>query len=157
MQIYFKHLKYGAKSQWPRRIVVHAMAEYIKENGKVYHAVDYLKKLGLSAHCLGAPNGDLYRCRHEEEGAYHARGYNEDSLGYEFLVPGVHDYGSFLEAIKHEYVSPEQYATGLQVIRDWMQRYHITKIDPHSGISPGRKLDPGAGFPWDGLREDLFL
>jgi hypothetical protein len=33
------------------------------------HASDFLAKLGLSAHVLVAPNGDIYVCREDREGA----------------------------------------------------------------------------------------
>jgi AmpD protein len=149
---------YGAPHQSkPTMIVIHAMAEYVlADEGEDYdHAADFLQRLGLSAHVLAAPDGTLYRCRGDDEGAYHARGFNTDSLGIEVLVPGRHDYGSFLRAIGAEWVSNAQYAAVVQQCREWMKLYGIKTVVRHSDLSPGRKLDPGAGFPWARFMEDL--
>ena len=113
---------------------------------------------GLSAHGLIAPNGDTYVCRDDDQGAYHARGYNRDSLGVEFLVQGHHDYGSFIEAIKSPWVSEEQLEAGIAAVKGWVDAYHIPRdrVVRHSDISPGRKVDPGAGFPWEDFLNEVF-
>ena len=163
----------GAKKQYPSRVVVHAMGEYIwwqghrlhKEGGYI-HAVDFLRDIeyqvrngktkqmewrqGLSAHILVCPNGDIIRCREDEQGAYHASGFNNDSVGIEFLVAGEHNYGSFEKAIAKPYLTEEQYQSGLQFVRDeWFLKRGIMVMDRHSDLSPGRKVDPGEGFPWE--------
>ena len=144
------HSPYGFAHQVPRMIVVHAMGEYIDCGEKGFlHAPDFLQDIGLSAHMLVAPDGTLYRCREDTEGAYHARGFNTDSLGIEVLVPGRHNYGSFLNALKTNYVSQAQYDALVLQCRYWMQMYGIDKVVRHSDLSPGRKVDPGDGFPWD--------
>ena len=142
-------LEAGNKYNKPKMIVVHAMGEFLLDPHPI-HASDFLAKLGLSAHALVAPNGDVYICRDDDEGAYHARGYNTDSLGIEFLVEGHHNYGSFLEAIKADWVTIAQWDAGIHVVHDWVHEYEIPteKIVRHSDISPGRKVDPGAGFKW---------
>ena len=150
-----KYLPYGAVSNDPKLIVVHAMAEYINDGDKVYHATEWLDKLKLSAHMLIGPDGDTYRCREDNQGAYHARGYNTDSLGIEFLVKGTHNYESFLKAIKTDYITELQYGVGLNVIRRWIDKYHISDIKRHSDISPGRKVDPGPGFTWNQFVSDI--
>jgi len=133
----------------PTRIVVHAMGEYIKTGKDTYtHAVAFLNDLKLSAHVLVAPNGDIYRCRYDDERASHAKGFNTDSLGIEFLVKGNHDYGTFLETIKTDYITHEQLDAGLEVVKEWLQLHNIKTIERHSDISPGRKVDPGEGFDW---------
>lgn len=154
----------GARTQTPTRIVIHAMGEYIRYEGEVLHAVNFLAmvkygdKHGLSAHILGCPNGDIIRCRRDDQGAYHASGYNEDSLGYEFLVPGIHDYASFKKTIERPYLSPVQYKAGAHFIKDeWIIKRDIMLVDRHSDISPERKADPGAGFPWERFKKDLGL
>lgn len=130
------------------------MGEYIKDDQE-YYAVDWLKKLGLSAHALITPDGTVIRCRSDSEGAWHAKGFNKNSLGIEYLVKGVHNYGTFLEAIKTDYVTPEQYQAGLAQIAEWVEQHPIHSIDRHSDLSPGRKVDPGSGFPWQQLLGDV--
>lgn len=150
----------GPDFQIPNRIVVHAMAEYIdfrqarephiRERGLMF-APDYLELAGLSAHALIIPNGDIMRCRDDKQGAWHASGYNQDSLGVEFLVPGEHDYGSFVEAIKEDWLTEFQMSAGIYQLKEWISSYQIKNVDRHSDLSPERKVDPGAGFPWDEL------
>lgn len=144
-----KQLPKGNRHNKPAMIVVHAMGEYILDPDPE-HAVDFLEKLGLSAHKLVDPAGDVFRCRTDNQGAYHARGYNTNSLGIEFLVEGEHNYGSFLDAIKLHYVTMAQWEAGVDVVREWVRQYDIPedKVVRHSDISPGRKVDPGEGFHW---------
>jgi len=150
------HLKHGWNGiNRPKLLVVHAMGEFIVDGQKHYHAVEWLDHLELSAHVLAAPDGTRFRCRKDAEGAYHAKGFNMDSLGIEVLVPGEHDYASFLEAIKHPYVSDAQYSAVLEQCRKWLDAYQIERVARHCDISPGRKVDPGAGFPWADLLHDL--
>lgn len=156
--IVYRHNSHGAPHQHtPTMLVVHAMSEYVlADEGEDYdHAADFLERLGLSAHVLAAPDGTLYRCREDLEGAYHARGFNTGSLGIEVLVRGKHDYGSFLRAISKPYVTEIQYETVVQQCREWMRLYGIRNVVRHSDLSPGRKLDPGMGFPWQRLMGDL--
>ncbi len=151
MEIIYDMLTKGALDNSPDRIVVHAMGEVINNKGMKYGARDWLKFLGLSAHILVRPDGTLIRCRTDFEGAYHARGYNTNSLGIEFLVAGTHDYTSFLKAIKTDWVSDAQYEEGAAKIKEWMDKFHIPldRIDRHSTLSPGRKVDPGEGFDFE--------
>ena len=132
----------------PKMIVVHCMGEFITDPHPI-HATDFLVKMGFSAHALVSPNGDVYLCRDDDQGAHHALGYNTDSLGVEVLVEGNHNYGSFLEAIKTDYVLSEQMSSLTEVVKSWLDAYDIKRLVRHSDISPGRKVDPGAGFPWE--------
>ncbi len=148
----------GLKINFPKRIIVHSMGEYIKgADGVTRHAKEHLAFEKFSAHVLACNFGVLIRCRRDDQGAAHARGYNSNSLGIEALVPGVHDYESFLEAIKKDWVSAEQYESILAQCQEWCGIWPIESIDRHSDIDPGRKKDPGAGFPWEQLKKDLGL
>lgn len=147
---------YGAAYQTPDTIIVHAMGEYIQVGESDYeHAPDYLMRQGLSAHAMAAPDGTIYRCRPDSLGAYHAREHNTDSLGIEVMVSGKHDYNSFARAIGTHYLTDAQYDAVVWQCKEWMQKHKITKILRHSDVSPGRKIDPGDGFPWDKFLEDV--
>ena len=157
MNIIQEPSEFGSERNIPKLIVVHAMGEFILDPHPI-HATDFLVKLGLSAHALVSPKGDVYVCRDDDQGAYHARGYNQNSLGIEFLVAGHHDYSSFIEKIKSPWVAEEQLEAGIEAVRSWVQAYDIpqNKVVRHSDISPGRKVDPGAGFPWGRFIEEVF-
>lgn len=132
------------------------MGEYIRDDdGQVYSAAQWLDKLGWSAHILATPSGELIRCRDDNETAWHAKGHNVNSLGVEFLVAGEHDYGSFLSAIKTDYVTELQYNAGIHMVKEWVDKWNIGIITRHSAIDPDRKQDPGTGFPWAQFLGDL--
>lgn len=150
-------LEAGAGNQTPSRIVVHAMAEYIDTDPQDYHAAEWLRKLGLSAHALVTPSGVIIRCREDGMGAYHAKGFNTDSLGVEFLVAGVHTYASFTGTIIKKYLTTAQYQAGIELITSWQEQHGIARIDRHSDLSPGRKVDPGKGFPWERFQGDIGI
>lgn len=143
---------FGAVSQTPKRIVVHAMAERIEG----MDASHFLESIGLSAHALVTPQGNIIKCREDTQGAYHAKGFNADSLGIEFLLPGEHSYESFLAGIdKPDWVAKQQLLAGARWIAEWVARWGITQIDGHCDVDPARKRDPGRGFDWDALRSAL--
>ncbi len=139
---------YGAGTNGPiTRIVYHCMGEFIRDDdGKVYYCTDWLMKLGLSAHALVTPSGVIIRTRRDDQGGYHAKGFNTGSLGIEFLVPGVHNYGTFLEAIKHPYITDIQMQAGIEQTREWLAKHRaIANVDAHSELT-SKKPDPGEGF-----------
>ena len=156
MKVVSKPLDRGAKSQVPNRVVVHAMAEYIFHEGKYKHAVDFLRDIGLSAHALICPDGTIIRCRNDNQGAYHARDFNKDSLGVEILVHGEHDYASFISAIKNNYMTFEQHCACVELLREWCNTHSISTIERHSDIDPERKHDPGKGFCYDQIIKDVM-
>lgn len=156
MNIRIDHLSSGRKNQTPQRIVIHSMAEYVVDGNKTaWHAPDFLRHIGLSVHALVSPSGEIIRCRSDNEGAYHAKGFNVNSLGVEFLVKGQHDYDSFLNQIKKDYITKLQYQAGVELVKEWIWLYNITQIDRHSDLSPERKYDPGDGFPWNQFLKDI--
>lgn len=139
----------------PKGIIIHAMAEFIDTANEDYFAPHWLAKLGLSCHALVTPSGVIIRCRGDDEGAYHARGHNQDNLGVEFLVPGLHTYATFLEGMKEPWVSEAQYDAGLALVRGWMKTYEIRTVTRHMDLDPQRKFDPGQFFPHNRFVEDL--
>ena len=142
-------LKAGGGRQNPDRIVVHAMGEFIKVHGIIWPALDWLRFNGLSAHALITPSGTLMECRDPTLVAWHAKGHNLDSIGVEFLVPGVHDWGTFKEAIKvWNWPSDNQYDAGRLLIDRWCGDFDIASkgVFTHHELDPTRRPDPGAGF-----------
>lgn len=152
-------LEHGSDHQTPKRIIVHAMAYRIRMKDEVMFAASFLDHIGLSAHMLIAPHGTPIRCRDDEQGAWHAKGYNTDSLGVEVLVPGEHNYSTFVEAIESPWVGPEQYEATVAVVAHWCKKWGIGtepgSLDRHSDVDPDRKVDPGRGFPWDRFVRDV--
>ena len=135
----------------PSQIVVHAMGEFV---GGMF-APDFLRSVELSAHALVTPSGVVVRTRADQYGAYHARGHNLTSLGVEILVAGVHDYTSFVRAIKADWVTPQQWDATLALVRGWRSKHGIDTVVRHSDIDPGRKVDPGEGFMWERFLKEI--
>ncbi len=153
----------GTQSK-PDRIVVHAMAEFLDLDPTDQYATYFLGLHGLSAHVLITPTGTAIRCLQDTEMGAHAKGFNRNSLGIEYLVPGVHTYATFTEAIDPEvsdaafgWLTEAAYYAGRDVIHQWMEKWALdsTRVQRHSILSPGRKLDPGDGFPWARLLDEL--
>lgn len=151
------HNPWGRSGNHPKMIVIHAMGEYIlRDDGINYeHAPDFLNRMKLSAHALVTPSGEALRLRTDDETAYHAQGFNTNSLGMEILVAGKHTYKTFTKAIDQPYVTDEQYAAAVAQCRAWVGKYGITRIVRHSDLSPGRKIDPGDGFQFLEFLEDV--
>lgn len=139
--------------QNPIRIIVHSMAEYLIHEGKKMHAPDFINAIGLSAHAFVCPDGQVIRQREDTEGAWHAKGWNKDSLGVEILVPGTWEYGPWLEEIKTPWCNHVQFYAAAGVVAQWARRWSIMDIRRHSDVDPDRKYDPGAGFDWDTFLE----
>ena len=151
---------HGGGALEPTMIIVHAMAEFIDTNAQDYYAPEWLEKLGLSAHVLVTPSGVAIQGRDFELEAWHAKDHNDKALGIELLVPGLHTYETFIRAISvPNWPAEPQYLVAIAVIREWIEKYNIPRSDVqrHSDVSPGRKVDPGSGFPWDLFREELAV
>lgn len=139
---------FGSGKNEPKLLVIHAMGEWIHD-GNYYHAPDYLVKLGLSCHYLITPSGVIIKTREEHQTAWHAKGFNTHSIGIEFLVQGVHNYETFLKAIRNPYLSDDQIKSGLDLISGIRRRYPGIEIKRHSDLDPARKSDPGEGFQFE--------
>jgi N-acetyl-anhydromuramyl-L-alanine amidase AmpD len=142
------YLPFGAAENTPMRIVVHAMAEFLEGGDRDIYAPYFLEKMGYSAHALITPSGGVIRQRKDTQGAFHAKEFNHNSVGIEILVPGVHNYSTFLEAISKPWCTDAAFNTAVAVCKHWLDVWHIKSIDRHSDLSPGRKYDPGDGFEW---------
>ncbi|GAF88671.1 unnamed protein product, partial [marine sediment metagenome] len=93
------------------------MSEWVRDDKrKEYFAYDFIRKLGLSVHAFITPGGIIIRGREDLQGAYHAKGYNKNSLGVELLVNGVHNYPGFLDRIKTDYVPRTQWIAAIALV-----------------------------------------
>lgn len=169
-QIINRHLDHGdywpnglpTDEQRPERLVVHAMANQLDYNGERLYAASFLDKIELSAHILLPPYEPVViRCREDIEIAWHALGFNINSIGLEFLVPDVYDYSSFLQRIREPWIRPSssQYQLGVgvaaRICNFWSIPIKEGYFDQHSDIDPSRKYDPGSGFPWNRFIKDV--
>ncbi|MCK5615756.1 N-acetylmuramoyl-L-alanine amidase [Candidatus Pacearchaeota archaeon] len=151
----------GLDNITPTIVVVHAIAEIvIDENGKGHYCTEYMRKQGLSAHLFVTPSGTVIQSREFDQGAWHCRaqGRNYNSMGIEFMVPGAHDWSSFISAISKPYLTANQYEAGVEVCRDVLHgELGITLFEKHSKLDPKRKRDPGKGFSWNKFMEDVLV
>ena len=135
-----------------KMIVVHAMSEYIMHDGKELYAPHFLNKIGLSCHYMVLPHGGIMECSDPENRiAWHAKGFNENSVGIELLVPGLHDYESFLDAIKKpKWSGMHQRQSLVKLTYNLFSKFgNDLQVVRHSDIDPENKKDPGEGFQWD--------
>ena len=157
----------------PKGIILHSMSEYLMWEGKKLYAKDFLKKLGLSVHGFIKPDGTYDKMIVSPGKAFHAgkslheglSGLNSHYLGFELLVPGTHDFGTFSKAIETPGTyTQEQFDTSVEVCRYWMEKYDIPahRVVRHSDVSgddvrgKGKgKTDPGSAFDWDKFQKAL--
>ncbi len=105
----------------------------------------------VSAHFYVRRTGELWQFVSCDERAWHAgasswRGRtncNDDSIGIE------------LEGLEGGLFEAAQYETLASLCPAIAQRYAIAFIAGHEHIAPGRKKDPGPGFDWHLLQQQL--
>ena len=159
----------------PKGIIVHSMAEYLKMDDGPMKAHDFLKSVKLSVHGFIHPNGEYEKMIETPGKAAHAgkskwgdlEYLNSHFLGFELLVPGEHDFGSFSKAIETKGTyTEEQYQTALEVCKFWMDKYNIPaeNVVRHSDCSGDHvrgkgkgKTDPGSAFNWTRFKNDLLM
>jgi len=157
----------------PVGIIVHSMTEFIEWEGETISARQLLANLNLSVHSLVHPDGHIEDIILSSSKAAHAgksvhnglSGLNSYFLGFELLVPGKNDFGSFSKKIEEPgCYTDAQIEAAAKLTRDWMREYNIHKSDVvrHSDVSGDDvrgerkgKTDPGAGFDWDGFLAQL--
>lgn len=157
----------------PVGIIVHSMTELIDWEGETITAGQLLENLKLSVHSLIHPDGTIEHIIPDNKKAAHAgksvhnglSGLNSFFLGYEILVPGKNDFGSFSKKIEEAgCYTDEQFEAAVKLTKEWMHKFGIKKEDVvrHSDVSGDDvrgerkgKTDPGAGFDWDGFLAQL--
>ena len=159
----------------PKGVIVHSMSEYLKLDDGPMYAHDFLKSIGLSVHGFVKPDGTYEKMVSSPGKAFHAgksewnglSGLNSHYLGFELLVPGTHDYGTFSKAIETEGTySEEQMKTSVDIGKYWMDKYNIPveNIIRHSDCSGDHvrgegkgKTDPGSAFDWERFKQLLVV
>lgn len=112
-----------------------------------------IEGLQVSSHFYIQRSGEVWQfvsCddRAWHAGASHYRGRdncNDDSIGIE------------LEGLEGGGFEDAQYAALPALCAAIVQRYPIAHIAGHEHIAPGRKADPGPGFQWAFLQQQLNL
>lgn len=110
-----------------------------------------IRGLQVSAHFFITRQGVIWQFVDADARAWHAgassyRGRsqcNDDSLGIE------------LEGLEGALFEPAQYAALAPLCQALRQRYPIAHVAGHEHIAPGRKQDPGPGFDWALLQQQL--
>lgn len=157
----------------PIGIIVHSMTEFIDWEGEEIHARELLEKLGLSVHALVHPDGTIEHLTPSTQKAAHAgksvhkgiQHLNGYTLGFELLVAGNNDYGTFIKKINEpNCYTEEQIEAAKTLTKEWMAQYNIRIQDVlrHSDVSGDAvrgdgqgKRDPGTSFPFAEWRESL--
>ena len=157
----------------PKGIIVHSMAEYLKMPEGPMKAHDFLKTLKLSVHGFIHPDGTYEKMVSSPGKAYHAgksewnglQHLNSHYLGFELLVQGEHDFGTFSKAIEEEGTyTEEQFKASVETVKWWMNEYDIPadNVVRHSDCSgddvrgKGKgKTDPGSAFDWERFKKEI--
>jgi N-acetyl-anhydromuramoyl-L-alanine amidase len=106
--------------------------------------------LRVSAHCVIDRNGQIYQCVDFNQRAWHAgvstyqgrEACNDFSVGVELIGP---EEGPFTESQIQALGSIARYLIAHYGLK-------VSNIVGHRDIAPGRKVDPGADFPYTMLR-----
>jgi N-acetyl-anhydromuramoyl-L-alanine amidase len=110
-----------------------------------------IRGMQVSSHFFVRRDGELMQFVSCDERAWHAgasswqgrENCNDYSIGIE------------LEGLEGETFEPAQYAALASLLRAIAARYPIAQVVGHEHVAPGRKIDPGPGFDWPGLRVAL--
>jgi AmpD protein len=112
-----------------------------------------IRGMEVSSHFFIRRHGELLQFVSTANRAWHAgrshyRGRdncNDDSVGIE------------LEGLEGERFADAQYETLSALCQALTETLPIAHIAGHEHIAPGRKQDPGAGFDWQRLQQNLVL
>lgn len=152
----------------PLAIIVHAMGERIAG----VPARHFLDKVGVDAHALITPAGEIVRLIDDDIVAYHAgasrlgtiASMNTRALGVELLIAGDHDYASFVRALRgrEDPYTADQRGALVELCRAWCGKFpSIRLILGHEHVSGpwvrrDAKPDPGPWIEWPRLWLDVW-
>lgn len=110
-----------------------------------------IRGLQVSAHFLIRRDGELLQFVSCDQRAWHA---GQSSFQGR---PNCNDYsiGIELEGLEGETFESSQYLTLARLLQDLTLAYPIQHVVGHEHVAPGRKIDPGPGFDWARLSQDL--
>lgn len=158
----------------PRAIILHYTA------GSTDASLKWLTTPNtVSAHYCLTPEGEIHQLVREQDRAWHSgkafwRGHqdiNSESIGIEIVgfgfdgehVPNDCERDHLIQvpgSSKHWFpFTAQQIERASTLIGDIQTRYNIPPhmILGHSDVAPGRKVDPGPLFPWEGLYRNYGL
>lgn len=149
-----KMLDHCKKQSSPDVKFTHAMGQFIDmEGGHDFHASEFLNHINLSAHFLIDPSGTIIEMLPMDRQGAHAKGHNYKTVGIEWLVPGLHTYGSLMKTLESElWVTPQAFNAGVSLY-SWLEANGVMGWARHDETDPGRKFDPGPKFPYKELKE----
>lgn len=151
-------------------IIIHATGTENLEKTFDY-LIDSKPPHRVSAHYVIDRDGTVYALVEESKRAWHAglsdwqeyavrkgtNSLNDASIGIELQCP-ARSYDEKTKQVKTfgEFTT-EQILTCLELCRRIMKRHKVTpeRILRHSDVSPERKFDPGATFPWAEFKNQL--
>ncbi len=110
-----------------------------------------IRGLQVSSHFVIRRDGELLQFVSCDERAWHAgRSHfhgrdncNDFSIGVE------------LEGLEGEVFEPAQYRRLVPLLNAIASHYPVRHVAGHEHVAPGRKIDPGPGFDWALLRQQL--
>jgi len=110
-----------------------------------------IRGLTVSSHFFIRRDGVVTQFVSCDERAWHAgqsvwdgrENCNDFSIGIE------------LEGLEGETFEPAQYGSLARLLRALRLRYALRDVVGHEHVAPGRKIDPGPGFDWRALQDDL--
>lgn len=111
----------------------------------------------VSAHYVVDRDGTIHQFLPEGYSAWHAGVSNFPPLGISGSC-NAESIGIEIQRSPSEPLTKEQIASTMALVKDIKERYHIPAeyVVAHSDVAPGRKVDPGADFPWEAFaREGL--
>jgi AmpD protein len=112
---------------------------------------DQIRGAEVSSHFFIRRDGEVVQFVDADARAWHAgrsswrgrEGCNDASVGIE------------LEGLEGLHFEPAQYTALVRLCQDLRERYPVADIAGHEHIAPGRKQDPGPGFDWAFLQQQL--
>lgn len=107
----------------------------------------------VSAHFFIRRNGELWQFVSCDDRAWHA-----GVSSYQGKVNcNDHSIGIELEGLEGDSFEDAQYNSLRHLTAALLQHYPIAHIAGHEHVAPNRKKDPGPGFDWARLQQDLAL